>query len=217
MSLASRRLSGALTDLAYLVLAASSRVRPLYRRWARRRYRALAASYDRVADADPTYLAPLRAVLETMELAPLRVVEVGAGTGAATAVLRARYPRATMVVVDASLPMLSRHHCTAPPALHRVAGDAFALPIRPGSIDLVLAHNAPFDLAGLTAAAGPSGTVVVVLSSARLIPAVVRTRLLRGLPPDWSCVRERTVGPGIGWLFRPRIPADGGAPGARST
>lgn len=209
MPLMLRRLSGALTDLAYLVLAASARARPLYRRWARIRYQRLAAVYDRVADHDPEYLASLHALLETVGSIPRWIVEVGAGTGAATAVLRARYPQAAIVVVDLSLPMLRHQSRTAPPVLHRVAGDAFALPLRPGSMDLVVAHNAPFDLAELTAVADPSGTVIVVLSSARAIPTGVRTRLLRGLPQDWSCLRERSAGSGVGWLFQARPAADG--------
>src|SRR5574341_2449476 len=92
----SRRLLGALTDLGYLRLSASPRLRPFYRRWAGPRYRTLAPLYDGIAEHDPLYLAPLRAALERLEIAPRWIAEVGAGTGAATAALRDRFPSAAI-------------------------------------------------------------------------------------------------------------------------
>lgn len=199
----SRRLSGAITDLGYMILATSPRLRPLYRRWAGRRYRRLAASYRDLARADPVYLRPLRALLLQLDSAPDRIVEVGAGTGAATAVLMERYPRAALVAVDASLEMLMHFAARSPAAVRRVVGDAFALPLCAHSTDLALVHNAPFDLDELIRATSPSGVVVIVLSSARWIPPVIRARLLRTRQlPGWGCVLERTIGTGVVWVFR---------------
>ena len=213
MPTVSRRLSGALTDLGYMILAASPRLRPLYRRWASPRYRDLAASYGGLAEDDPVYLRPLRVLLQQLESAPDRIVEVGAGTGAATAVLVERYPRATVVVVDASPQMLQQITGSSRAVVHRVVGDAFALPLCAHSADLALVHNAPFDLDELIRATRPSGAVVIVLSSARWIPSAVRARLLRGRGlRGWACVLERTIGTGVVWVFQ----RDAGRPAAQS-
>lgn len=203
----SRRLFGALTDLGYMVLGASPWLRPLYRRWAASRYRYLAASYAGLAHDDPAYLRPLHALLAELALSPERIVEVGAGTGAATAVLLERYPQATIVAVDISPQMLRQIRGSPSTRLHRVVGDAFALPLCAQRTGFALVHNAPFDLDELIRITRPSGAVAIVLSSARWIPSAVRARLLRDRwPRGWMCVREQTIGAGVLWIFRPRRP-----------
>jgi len=200
-----RRLTGAATDAGYLLLAASPPLRGVYRRWAQGRYRALALRYAATIGDDPTYFAPLAALLRTLEPAPPAVIaEVGAGTGGATALLARRYPEAFLAAIDASPPMLAHLEPGERGRIRRIAGDAFALPLRSRVADLVLVHNAPFDPAELMRVAAPSGTVAVVLSSAAMLPRWLR----RWRPGDsasaagWRCVRELRVERGIAWVFR---------------
>ncbi len=200
------RLAGTLTDCGYLVLAVSPRLRSAYSRWARRRYARLAGAYAGHVGANALYLGPLQRLLEALPITPQRIVEIGAGTGVATEVLRRAYPTASLVAVDASLPMLSQLWTIAPDAIVRVAGDAFTLPLRSGVADLVIVHNAPFDLRELGRVAAPSGTVVVVLSSAQGVPAVLREWSMRRHQfTGWICAAEYRAGSGIAWVFRRRM------------
>jgi SAM-dependent methyltransferase len=58
------------------------------------------------------------------------MLDIGAGSGDAAAVVKERYPGATVVSFD----YRPHHLCTAPP--FRVVGDAFRLPVRQGSVDV---------------------------------------------------------------------------------
>jgi hypothetical protein len=99
--------------------------------------------------------------------------------------------------------MLMHFASRSPAAVHRIVGDAFALPLCAHATDLALVHNAPFDLDELIRATSPSGVVVIVLSSARWIPSAIRARLLRRRQiRGWACVLERTIGTGVAWVFR---------------
>ncbi len=74
------------------------------------------------------------------ELAPRRVLDVGAGTGLLLARLAARLPDASLTGVDLAHGMAS----TARGRCHRAAlaqGDAEALPFRAGAFDLVLSTS----------------------------------------------------------------------------
>ncbi|HEY6103025.1 MAG TPA: methyltransferase domain-containing protein [bacterium] len=205
MTSVSRRLLGVLTDLGYLLLSRSPRLRPFYRRWAGRRYRTLAPLYDGIAEHDPLYLIPLRAALERLEITPRWIAEIGAGTGAATTAIRDRFPFAAVVALDATREMLRQIPGRPEGAVYRVVGDAFALPLRAGSAGLTVVHNAPFDLGELLRATMPSGLVLIVLSSARWIPSAMRSRLIGS-----SHVRTETSGtqwtsgPGVIWVFQRR-------------
>lgn len=76
--------------------------------------------------------ADSREALAPLELAEReRVLDVGAGTGALTRVLRAENP-GTVVAVDADATLLAE---VAPP---RLLGDATELPIRSAAVDLVV-------------------------------------------------------------------------------
>jgi malonyl-CoA O-methyltransferase len=74
--------------------------------------------------------------------APKRVLDVGAGTGRASAFLRKRYPKAQVVALDLALPMLrqARRHMGWFRPFRRLAGDAAALPIADQSIDLLFSN-----------------------------------------------------------------------------
>ena len=187
-----RRLGGALTDLGYLLLAAVPSLRAGYRWWARDRYLHLAPRYATTIRDDPAYFAPLQALLRTLETEqPTIVAEVGAGTGGATA-------------------LLARLQAGGAVRVRRVVGDAFALPLRSATADLVLVHNAPFDVPELLRVAAPCGTVAVVLSSGAILSWWMR-RLrprLAGRSAGWPCIRELRAQGGIAWIFR-RTPVDG--------
>ncbi|HXF81344.1 MAG TPA: methyltransferase domain-containing protein [bacterium] len=199
-----RRLGGAATDAGYLLLARLPSLRALYRRWAVRRYRDLAPRYMAAVHDDPAYFAALAALLPGLAAgaAPL-IVEVGAGTGAATRLLVRRFQDAVVVAIDVSPPMLAGLQIGGARRLYRIAGDAFALPLRDRIGDLVLVHNAPFDWAELARVAAPAGAVAILLSSAGALPP----RLLRwGVAPalravGWRRVRELRAGRGVAWVF----------------
>ena len=87
---------------------------------------------------------------------PERIVDIGAGTGRGTALLKARYPKAEVIAIDSAVPMLhaARHHSTWRKPFLRVCGEASALPLADHSVD-ILHSNLCFpwivDLQGLFA------------------------------------------------------------------
>jgi SAM-dependent methyltransferase len=125
-----------------------------------------AASYD--ALWQPVIRPPALAVIGALPMgAAARVVDVGAGTGALTAPLRAAAPRAAIFSVDASTAMLEVARVRA--AATACVGDASALPFPDASVDAVLLAFVLFHLldpgAGVREAArvlrpgGAAGTV----------------------------------------------------------
>ncbi|WP_201313799.1 malonyl-ACP O-methyltransferase BioC [Dyella sp. EPa41] len=70
---------------------------------------------------------------------PERVVDVGAGTGRGTALLRKRYPKAQVVAMDLALPMLraSKKHMSWLKPFQRVCAEATALPLPDHSVDVL--------------------------------------------------------------------------------
>jgi SAM-dependent methyltransferase len=198
-----RRIAGSLSDLAYLVVAAVPALQRPSRWWARRRYRALAAAYHRTIARDPHYFAPLTEALGRLPHPPRLAIDVAAGTGAATALLRARYPDVQIVAVDHSEEMLATAAVEPGERLARVIGDAFRLPLVPAIADLVVTSNAPFSLRELVNTVRPGGAVIVALSSAAMIPAVIRWWCVRrAMDRSIACEREITAGVGVAWIFR---------------
>jgi len=73
------------------------------------------------------------------EQAPQRIVDVGAGTGRGTALLKQRYPKAEVIAIDLALPMLQaakKHNSWRKPFL-RVCADATTLPLADHSVDVL--------------------------------------------------------------------------------
>lgn len=70
---------------------------------------------------------------------PQRVLDVGAGTGRGSALLKKHYPKAQVIALDAALPMLrqARRHAGWLKPFARVAGDAVALPLADHSVDVL--------------------------------------------------------------------------------
>jgi malonyl-CoA O-methyltransferase len=85
---------------------------------------------------------------------PERVLDVGAGTGRGSALLKKTYPKAQVIALDAALPMLrqAKQHRSWLKPFQRVNADALALPLPDHSVD-VLHSNLCFqwidDLAAL--------------------------------------------------------------------
>ncbi|AHX15423.1 malonyl-CoA O-methyltransferase [Dyella jiangningensis] len=71
--------------------------------------------------------------------APERVIDVGAGTGRGTALLRKRYPKAQVVAMDLALPMLraAKKHVSWLKPFQRVCAEATALPLPDHSVDVL--------------------------------------------------------------------------------
>jgi malonyl-CoA O-methyltransferase len=78
--------------------------------------------------------------LEVVRLAPKVAVDLGCATGRGAAGLAARYPAARVLAVDSSLGMLRAAAAAAGEGVRVVGGDAAALPLRGGSVDLLLAN-----------------------------------------------------------------------------
>ncbi|HJW05764.1 MAG TPA: malonyl-ACP O-methyltransferase BioC [Rhodanobacter sp.] len=108
----------------------------------RRRFGRAATSYENhdalqreVGDA---LLERLGFYLET----PLRVVDVGAGTGRGSALLKQKYPKAEVIALDLALPMLraaKRHSSWRKPFL-RVCAEATRLPLADHSVDVLYSN-----------------------------------------------------------------------------
>ncbi|HEY2622488.1 malonyl-ACP O-methyltransferase BioC [Dyella sp. Tek66A03] len=71
--------------------------------------------------------------------APTRVLDVGAGTGRGTALLRKRYPKAQVIAADLALPMLrtAKKHISWLKPFQRVCADATSLPLPDHSVDVL--------------------------------------------------------------------------------
>ncbi|QAU24491.1 malonyl-[acyl-carrier protein] O-methyltransferase BioC [Dyella sp. M7H15-1] len=70
---------------------------------------------------------------------PERVIDVGAGTGRGSALLKKRYAKAQVIAVDAALPMLrtAKSHTRWLKPFLRVCGEATALPLPDHSVDVL--------------------------------------------------------------------------------
>ncbi|WP_458070470.1 malonyl-ACP O-methyltransferase BioC [Rhodanobacter sp. BL-MT-08] len=70
---------------------------------------------------------------------PSRIVDVGAGTGRGTALLKKRYAKAEVIAVDLALPMLraAKQHASWLKPFQRVCAEATALPLGDHSVDVL--------------------------------------------------------------------------------
>ena len=95
--------------------------------------------YDAAARLQATVRDELLSRLEGLAVQPGVVIDLGAGTGAATAELRRRYADAQVLAVDLAPGMLRelKRRSRFWRRLQGVAGDAMRLPLKSGSVDLV--------------------------------------------------------------------------------
>ncbi|MEO8747143.1 MAG: malonyl-ACP O-methyltransferase BioC [Rhodanobacter sp.] len=123
---------------------------------------------------------------------PGRVVDLGAGTGRGTALLKKLYPKAEVIAIDAAVPMLdaARRHSTWRRPFLRVAGEATALPLADASVD-ILHSNLCFqwvnDLAALFAEC-----VRVLRPGGFLVFSTLGPDTLQELRSAWAQVDERS-------------------------
>jgi malonyl-CoA O-methyltransferase len=71
--------------------------------------------------------------------APERVIDVGAGTGRGTSLLRKRYPKAQVIAIDMALPMLraAKKNISWLKPFQRVCAEATSLPMPDHSVDVL--------------------------------------------------------------------------------
>ncbi|MDR7401677.1 MAG: methyltransferase domain-containing protein [Armatimonadota bacterium] len=191
-------IAAAATDLGYLLLALADvpAVHVLAARWSRRRYARLAAGYDAHIACCPHYGIALDDALSVVDVSPRRILDVSTGTGFAASALARRFPAASVVACDLSLPMLLRARGRLP-GLGLVCADAGRLPFADGAFDLVVQHNAPPPIGELARVVAEGGRLVVAFSSAGTLPdwlraAVVQRLRGRGL----QVISHRRVGDG---------------------
>lgn len=105
----------------------------------RRNFARAAASYERHDVLQREVQADLLGRLDFYLQAPERVLDVGAGTGRGTALLKKRYPKAQVIAVDLAQPMLhaARRHQALLRPFQRVCGDATRLPLPDRSVDVL--------------------------------------------------------------------------------
>lgn len=101
-----------------------------------------AARYDSHAILQRDVGARLRERLEYLREPPARVLDLGGGTGRDAAELRRRFPRAEVILLDRSVPMLRRARARLGwwRPLRRACADAAALPLADASMDLVVSN-----------------------------------------------------------------------------
>ena len=120
----------------------------------RRAFGRAAATYDDAAVLQREVGARLASRLDVVKLAPGTILDAGCGTGEAVRGLAARYPGARVVAVDAAYPMVAAARARAAGGRSRLAkllgplalgapanafacADVAALPLAPGSVDLL--------------------------------------------------------------------------------
>jgi malonyl-CoA O-methyltransferase len=105
----------------------------------RRNFGRAAASYEQHDVLQREVQADLLGRLDFYLPAPERVLDVGAGTGRGTALLKKRYPKAQVIAIDLAQPMLhaARKHMALLRPFQRVCAEATALPLPDRSVDVL--------------------------------------------------------------------------------
>ena len=108
----------------------------------RRNFAGAAATYEQhdalQREVQTHLLERLTFYLET----PQRVIDVGAGTGRGTALLKRRYPGAEVMAIDLALPMLraAKRHSSWLKPFDRVCAEATELPLADHSVDVLYSN-----------------------------------------------------------------------------
>ena len=108
--------------------------------------------FARAGDGDPEFARVMRIArdalldrLDDVRIAPRRIVDLGAGTGATARGLARRFRRADVLSIDPAVSLLHRAGSRAPRWLsrhRRVAAEAERLPLSSHSMDLILSNLA---------------------------------------------------------------------------
>ena len=110
--------------------------------WLRRSFDRASATYDGSAVLQTEVRDLLLRRLDLTDLSPRLVLDAGSGTGHACRALKRRYPSAQVLAVDSSLGMLraaARQQSWLRP-FARLCADAERLPLKDGSIDLIVSN-----------------------------------------------------------------------------
>jgi malonyl-CoA O-methyltransferase len=108
----------------------------------RRSFDRAARTYDDAAVLHAEVRKDLLQRLQLVTLVPHVVLDAGAGTGHASRALKRRYPKAQVVALDSSLQMLrvaAKQQSWLRP-FERICADAELLPLRDGSVDLIVSN-----------------------------------------------------------------------------
>ena len=105
----------------------------------RRNFGRAAASYERHDALQQTVQQTLLERLQVRTAPAELIVDVGAGTGRGSALLKRAHPQARVLALDLALPMLraARRHLGWRRPFARVVGDAMALPLPDASVDVL--------------------------------------------------------------------------------
>ncbi|HWX64905.1 MAG TPA: malonyl-ACP O-methyltransferase BioC [Rhodanobacter sp.] len=105
----------------------------------RRHFGRAAQSYERHDVLQRDVQAALLERLDFYTQTPQRVIDVGAGTGRGSALLKQRYAKADVIAVDLALPMLraAKQHSSWLKPFIRVCAEATALPLADHSVDVL--------------------------------------------------------------------------------
>lgn len=109
----------------------------------RRAFSRAAPSYDAAAALQREVQQRLMESLDYLEArTPQVVLDVGSGTGHATALMKKRWPKAQVIALDVALPMLQQARRQAGwwKPFQRVAADATALPLADNSVDVIFSN-----------------------------------------------------------------------------
>jgi malonyl-CoA O-methyltransferase len=111
----------------------------LDRRAVARAFDRASASYDAAAALQERVRNELLGRLEELKIEPRAVLDLGAGTGHATRALKRRFPQSLTVAADIAPGMLARARAQSRwlRRFERVRADAYSLPFRDRSFDLV--------------------------------------------------------------------------------
>ena len=144
----------------------------------RRQFDTMAPSWQARRTGDT--FAPVHAALDAIERAPVRVLDLGTGTGAVARILAERYPQAEILGIDIA-PRMIDEACalTDAPNVRFEVADAFGLPYEDGAFDLVaLGNMIPFfdELARVVA---PGGEALFFFSAGARTPIYVEPERLR--------------------------------------
>jgi biotin biosynthesis protein BioC len=112
-------------------------------RQVRRAFSRAAAGYDDAAALQAEVRSRLLESLVYLDdKVPQVVLDLGSGTGHATAAMRKRWPKAQVIAMDLALPMLrqARRQAGWWKPFPRVCADARALPLADGSVDVIFSN-----------------------------------------------------------------------------
>jgi malonyl-CoA O-methyltransferase len=111
----------------------------LDRQLVRRHFGRAAKSYEQHDVLQREVQAALLERLDFYTQAPQRVIDVGAGTGRGSALLKQRYAKAEVIAVDLALPMLrtAKQHASWLRPFQRICAEATALPLPDYSVDVL--------------------------------------------------------------------------------